>query len=91
MGLRRSLVFPYHYMCKQNLEDKFRHFRRNLDKMSYSAKCLLDEISFRRNRFRRNAIDPITRNLFSEMEKSGSRVEVDVYPRGGTFKHIAEC
>ena len=41
--------------------------------------------------FRRNVIDPITRNLFSEMEKiKFSRVEVDVYPRGGTFKHIAE-
>ena len=39
--------------------------------MSYSAKCLLDEMSFRRNRFRRNVMDPITRNLSSEMEKSG--------------------
>ena len=53
-------------MCKQNLDEKntfldeFRLFRRNLDKMSYSAKCLLDEITFRRNRFRRNGMDPIT-------------------------------
>ena len=28
-------------------------------------------MSFRRNRFRRNVMDPITRNLSSEIEKSG--------------------
>ena len=39
--------------------------------MSYLAKCLIDEMSLRRNRFRRNAIDPITRNLSSKMEISG--------------------
>ena len=42
-------------------------------------------MSFRRNRFRRNAMDPITRNLSSEMEKSGFLAEVDVYSRGGTL------
>ena len=26
ISLRRSLVFPYHYMCKQNLDEKNRHF-----------------------------------------------------------------
>ena len=59
--------------------------------MLYKTKCLLDEMSFRRNRFRRNVMYPITRNLSSEKEKiKFSRVEVDVYPRGGTFKHITE-
>ena len=38
--------------------------------MSYSAKCLIDEMSFRRNMFRRNAMDPITSNQSSEMEKN---------------------
>ena len=55
--------------------------------MPYSAKYLSDEMSFRRNRFRRNVMDPITRNLSSDV----SRVEVDVYPRVGSFKHIAEA
>ena len=60
--------------------------------MSYSTKCLIDEMSFRRNMFRLNAMDPITSNLSSEMEKSGflASLEVDVCPRKNTFKHIAE-
>ena len=34
---------------------------------------------------------PITRKLSSEKEKIRfSRVEVDVQPLGGTFKHVAE-
>ena len=45
----------------------------------YSAKCLLDEMSFRRNRIRRNAMDPITRNLSSEMEKSGFLASRSMY------------
>ena len=85
-------------MCKQNLDDKnsveihfdildeLRHFstkfRQNVE---------FDEMSSRRSRFRRNVMDPITRNQSSEIEKIRvSRAEVDVYPLDGTFKHIAE-
>ena len=47
--------------------------------MSYSAKCLLDEMSFRRNRFMRNVMDPIKRNLSSEIEKSGFLASRSLY------------
>ena len=52
-------------------------FRQNLDKLSYSAKCLLgemrldkkslDKVSFRRNAFRRNVIDPIKSSFYHEI------------------------
>ena len=38
-------------------------FQRNLDEMPYSRKCLLDEMSFRRNGFRRNVMDPWCTNI----------------------------
>ena len=47
--------------------------------MSHSAKCILDERSFRRNRFRRNVMDAITRNLSSEMEISGFLASRSMY------------
>ena len=47
--------------------------------MSHSAKCLLDEMFFRRNRFRLNVMDPITRNLSSEMENSGFLASRSMY------------
>ena len=55
--------------------------------MSYSAKYLLDEMSFRRNRIRRNVMTPSLETCLQKF----SRVEVYVYPRVGTFKHIAEA
>ena len=47
--------------------------------MSSSTKCVLDEMSFRRNRFRRNVMDSIMRNLSSEMEKSGFLASRSMY------------
>ena len=59
--------------------------------MSYSAKCLLDEMPFRRNRFRQNAMDPITKNLSSEMEKPGFLASRSMYTLVEVLlKHIAE-
>ena len=59
----------------------FRHFSTKL-----RQNVVFDEMSFRRNRFRRNVMDPITKNLSSEMEKS----DFLALRSGGTLKHIAE-
>ena len=40
---------------------------------------LFDEMSYRGNGFRRNVMDPITRNLSSEKEKSGFLASRSMY------------
>ena len=71
-------------MCKQNLTN-LDTFRRNLDKMSYSTKCPLDEIGLDEMPW-----IPSRETCLQKCKNRFSRVMVDVYPLGGTFKHIAE-
>ena len=73
-------------MCKQNLDEKnpdeyiqtfldeFRHFSTK-----FWQNVVFDEMSFRGDRFRRNVMDPITRNLSSEKEKSGFLASRSMY------------
>ena len=73
-------------MYKQNLDEKkinekhsdiFDEFGHVLTK--FRQNVVFDEMSFRRNRFRRTVVDPITRNLSSEMEKSGFLASRSMY------------
>ena len=63
----------FFFILRRNFRRNLDSFRRNLDEMSYSMKCLLeklrlgemsvDEMSFRRNAFRGNGMDPKMRCL----------------------------
>ena len=58
--------------------------------MSYSTASILDEMSFRRNRFRRNVMDTITKSLSSEWKKSGFLGSRLMYTNVEVFLNISQ-